>query len=218
MSGTAAVTLLAGVAFAEDSSDEVVYSNNVLNGQVNLADTWAVADVSLDWIEGCVNVASIAIGNTFTASLEGDSYVSNNQRNTGIIGAETSATVVGVEQYVNLNATAIANNATIDVYDAESTSINSTQISGGYDPSASVDAYVGGVGGDVSVSGVAVANNLGVSSSAYTTDVVTRQTNSAGTYSTVNASINDVAGNVDVTSAAIANSATVSVSLPGEDE
>lgn len=217
MSGTAALTLLATVASAEDSS-EVTYSNNVLNGQVNLADTWAVADVSLDWIEGCVHVASIAIANTFTASLEGDSYVSNYQRNTGIVGAETNATVVGVEQYVNLNATAIANNATIDVYDAESTSINSTQISGGYDPSASVDAYVGGVGGDVTVSGVAVSNNLGVSSSAYTTDVVTRQTNSAGTYSSVNASINDVAGNVDVSSAAIGNSSSVSVSLPTEEE
>ncbi len=218
MAGTAAATLWAAAASAEDWSEEVTYSNNILNGQVNLADTWAVADVALDWIEGCVHVASIAIANTFTASLEGDSYVSNYQRNTGIVGAETSATVVGVEQYVNLNATAIANNATIDVYDAESTSINSNQISGGYDPSATVDAYVGGVGGDVTVSGVAVSNNLGVSSSAYTTDVVARQTNSAGTYSTVNASINDVAGNVDVSSAAIGNSTTVSVSLPGEDE
>ncbi|HRE60189.1 MAG TPA: hypothetical protein PL096_03665 [Micropepsaceae bacterium] len=193
-------------------------NNNILNGQVNLADTWAVAEVSLDWIEGCVSVASVAIGNTFSASLEGSSYVSNHQRNTGIIGAETHATVTGVEGYVNLNATAIANNATIETYNADSTVIHSTQISGGYDPSASVEAYVGGVGSDVSVSGVAVSNNLGVASSSYTTDVATRQTNSAGTYSTVSATIEDVAGNVDVTSAAIANSVSISASQPTGDE
>ncbi len=122
------------------------------------------------------------------------------------VGAEVDIEATGVGGDLLIGATALCNGASIST-DPDVTAVNSNQLCGAKDPSATVNADVSDVAGGVGIAAMAVSNQIQVDSNANNFPMNSYQENRAGTYATVNATISNV-GAVDLSSTAVGNSAT----------
>lgn len=103
-----------------------------------------------------------------------------------------------------MTSAAIANSANVEADWVGS--IRNTQLAG-YDPTATLNATIQDVGGDVATTSAALSN-----SATFDTDfgsLASQQINRAAVYAEVGSTIRNVSGSVSATAAAIGNSLTV---------
>ncbi|MEY4880268.1 MAG: hypothetical protein RJB62_1737 [Pseudomonadota bacterium] len=188
-------------AFAAD------YGNaEIINGQLNLAPVWSTLNTTIDTVDGDAAAMAQGVGNTVNIFTMSNTYVDNNQVQIGNVGAEVDIEATGVGGDLLIGATALCNGASIST-DPDVTAVNSNQLCGAKDPSATVNADVSDVAGGVGIAAMAVSNQIQVDSNANNFPMNSYQENRAGTYATVNATISNV-GAVDLSSTAVGNSAT----------
>jgi hypothetical protein len=135
-------------------------------------------------------------------------------RNSQIVGPGSA-----IDSNVNVNMSniwgsagvssqAVCNGASVST-DPTLTSVNSYQRCDSSDPSTSIKANIGGVGGDAVVQSLAVANSFEADTNARNMPIVSKQINNSLTTSTVHANVSDIGGATAITSSAIGNTGQI---------
>jgi len=152
-----------------------------------------------------------AIGNSFSADVNGDLVGNNTQRFFGDARSNLNVNMTDVVGNSTFTSAAIANSATYNVTGSNSVNINSTQFAN-WDPSATSNITLRDITGDLTSTTAAISNSLSVSTlpASGRVNVNSNQQNGAGTYATSNINLGDVTGSVTGTAAAIGNSVSIS--------
>ena len=148
-----------------------------------------------------------AVGNTVTVVTMQDTEVDSTQVNKGEIGASVNAHVDSVDGDVSLSATSLCNGADVST-DPNVTAVNSSQLCGAADPSATVTGTVTNVTGGVGMTAMAIGNQLTADSNAAHFPVNNAQQNDGAMYATVNATTANT-GAVDLSATAVGNTAQI---------
>lgn len=187
---------LAPAAYAQNN-----LHNNQWNGALITSDTNGVGHE----VHGNATFGSLAGGNAFSSTLNGNINLSNAQRFWGDSRANTNVHLGGVGGTLNATSRAFSNSADIDAATACCININNFQAAQ-IDPTANTIVKFGGVGGDANIGATAFSNGLNVNGSGYAhMNIHTAQMNAALTAANANVAFGGVRGNLTVGSTAIAN-------------
>jgi len=124
------------------------------------------------------------------------------------IDSNVNANISNVWGSTGISSQAICNGASVST-DPTLTAVNSYQRCDSSDPSTSIKANIGGVGGDAVVQGLAIGNSFEADTNARNMPIVSRQINNSMTTSTVHANVSDIGGSTALTSSAIGNTGQV---------
>lgn len=136
-------------------------SANLVNSQLMIADTWATLTGFVHGVHGDVSLQAVAICNNFTTNNTKARTVSiNNDQRCATIDpfAISDVTISDVGGDVTLVTAAIANNAALEV-EANRLYVENFQVNAAVSRT-NVTADIQNVVGDVSVTSVAIGNNL----------------------------------------------------------
>ncbi|MFT3811492.1 MAG: hypothetical protein QM698_16390 [Micropepsaceae bacterium] len=205
----AAALLTSGSAYA-GALGPGNHLNDLRNGwQINWATAYSHLNFTGWMIGGDLRASSTSIGNNFTASTEGSTFLQNQQMQLADVGASVNVDVHKVKGDVDISATGVCNNAGLTTSGGYGSAYND-QRCGTIDPFAVADVKLGFVAGDTSIAATAIANNM-------TMDVTNgavvlnqdRQVNVSGTYARVTADIGATAGNVDISATSVGNNISI---------
>lgn len=184
--------------------------NDLRNGwQVNWATVYSQLNLTAWKIGGDLRANSTAIGNNFTASTEGSTFLQNQQMQLADVGAAAKIDVHKVEGNVDIQVTGVCNNASLTTSGGYGSAYND-QRCGTVDPFAVADVQLGYVGGDTTIGATAISNNfaMDVTNGAVVLNQK-QQVNVSNDYARVTANIGATAGNVDVSATAVGNNITI---------
>lgn len=134
--------------------------NDLRNGwQINWATVYSHLNTTAWFIGGDFRANSTAIGNNFTASTEGSTFLQNQQMQLADVGASLNVDVHKVKGDVDISAVGVCNNAGLTTSGGYG-SVYNDQRCGTVDPFAVADVKLGFVGGDTTIAATAIANNL----------------------------------------------------------
>jgi hypothetical protein len=183
--------------------------SDIDNNQVNTNTVWNNTNVTVDDVNGDVNVGAAATANAFEAVTMNNTVVNNNQTATGAaVGSDLNTMATNINGSVNLSNTVACNTADVST-DPAYTVVNSKQTCAVSDPSQATNVFVAQVQNDVNVSGSVAANAYTEDTNAKYNYVNTNQINSSAVNSTTNVQAYNVGGTVNVSSSAVGNTAQV---------
>lgn len=185
--------------------------NNISNGDATKNTEVVFSNLNAwGWkIGGDLRANSTAIGNSFTASTEGSTYMYNKQWQIADVGATVNLDFGKVKGDVDVVAVGVCNNASLKT-DGGYASVNNDQRCATWDPFAVADVKLGYVGGDTSIAATAISNNMAIDVNNGGVYLRTdHQTNMAATYASVNAEIGATAGNVALSATAVGNNLSI---------
>lgn len=184
--------------------------NDIRNHYQN---NWGVVYANINswgWvIGGDLRAHATAIGNSFTASTGGSTYMSNTQLQMADVGATVKLDFKKVKGDVDVVAVGVCNNASLSTEGGYG-SVWNDQRCATTDPWADVNVKLGYVGGDTSIAATAIANNLSIDvndGAVYLNQL--HQINVAATYARVNADIGSTGGSVAIAATAVGNNISI---------
>ena len=201
VAGTAAASIT-GSSFAD---------NEIWNKmQQNFNTVYAHLFSYSEWVGGDLRGTSVAIGNNFSATTEGTTFLASSQRQLADVGAKLHMDIGGVGGDVDLTAVGICNNLSLNHSQGGTATVNNDQRCQTLDPFAIATVNLEYAAGDVAIGATSIANNLSVTSQGAGVTVNNWvQANPAEVYARVDANIGNVGGNVALTAAAIGNNAVI---------
>jgi hypothetical protein len=207
--GVSAAAALLSAASAGNSSSGPL--NTLNNG---LQNNWGAVYANLvgsGWmIGGDLRANATAIGNSFTASTEGSTFMFNRQIQMADVGATVKLDFGKVKGDVDIAAVGVCNNASLSTSGGYGAVYNDQRCAT-TDPFANVDVKLSYVGGNTTIAATSIANNLAmnVNDGAIILDNY-NQTNIAGTYANVNVALGATGGDVAINAAAVGNNISIS--------
>lgn len=213
-----AIASILALSSAPAFADPVEFPTEILNGQLNIANSINNINVDVHHVETTMDVSGIAAGNNLSAETWGNTSLVNDQS----FGADAFSTVTiaadSVCCEVNVDNMAMANNAALTANDANSVQVVNSQ--GTFvptpppamrprpvDPTATTNINLGYTH-SLNVNTVATANNFALKTNAPSIHFDSQQDNVALTQSFTNVVANTV-GSMDIKGAAIGNNVSI---------
>lgn len=184
------------------------WTDSINNVQRNFLGVFAKTDLLADWVGGDMDVSSVAVGNNFTADVEGQGWINTEQTMLGDVKAVLNADIGTLGGDATFSATAICNNSsttTAGTHNQEHVNIQRCQT---LDPAAFANVTVGNSIGDISVSAAAVGNNMSVDSITGRLDARNVQTNGSVVNANTFVDVGNIDGALNAASTAIGNNAS----------
>jgi hypothetical protein len=203
-----ALIALTGGAFADDYSGGV--GSNIVNGQVNLQNTWSNLNGNINSAGSDAVVAGAAAGNLVDITTMNNPVVKTSQ----IVGAGAS-----IGSNVNVDMNNIWGNATVAnqvVCNGASVSTDPTysatsnyQKCNASDPYGAINTNISNISGNAIVQGSTLGNSFEADSNAPNMPITSKMINNSGTVSNVTANLYNVGGTATLSSSAIGNTSQI---------
>jgi hypothetical protein len=207
-----AASLLALVASPAFATDPGSVANEILNGQLNLANSINTINVSVDNVDTTMDVSGVAIGNNLSAETWGNTRLINEQTFGADAFSTVNITAGNVGDSIDVTNAAMGNNASLTVYDAGSVDVINNQgtfapVMRRVDPTAITNISLNFTD-QLTSKTIATANNFSLKTNAPSIRLDSVQDNVAITRSITNIGAAAV-GSIDVTGAAIGNNLSI---------
>jgi len=203
-----ALIALTGGAFADDYSGGV--GSNIVNGQINLQNTWSNLNGNIESSGGDAVVAGAAAGNLVDITTMNNTQVRNSQivGYSGSVGSNVAVDINNVWGNAGVANQAVCNGASVST-DPTYASTQSFQKCNASDTYSGITTNISNVAGNAVIQGSALGNSFQADSNAPNFPIVSKQLNNSGVVSNVNANVFNAAGTVGLSSSAIGNNSQI---------
>ena len=184
--------------------------SNIVNGQINLQNTWSNLNGSIDTAGSDATAQGAAAGNLVDITTMNNTRVQNSQivGSGASIGSNVNVDVNNVWGNATVANQVVCNGASVST-DPTYASTNNFQKCSAADPFSGITTNISNVAGNAIVQGSALGNSFEADSNAPNMPIMSKQINNSGVTSNINANLYNVGGTATLSSSAIGNTSQI---------